>query len=116
MNENQNQPQNQPQNQYQNQPQYQYPPQQAAKPPVAAPLILGFIGFLLGIPLSYFFQPGLIRAKFTCGEYITNLPQLLEGILKNPDDLGIQILLTLVITCAVTSIIFAVIGHAIAKR
>ena len=88
---------------------------QPAKKSETASVILGIIGFCVGIPLSYAFQPGLIRAKFTCGEYVTNLPQLIANILKKPDDLGVQIILTLVITCGVTGIIGAFIGKAIDK-
>ena len=48
-------------------------PQQPPSPAGATPVVFGFIGILIGIPLSYLFQPGLIRTKLTCGQYITKL-------------------------------------------
>ncbi|MBR6470227.1 MAG: hypothetical protein IKS83_00390, partial [Victivallales bacterium] len=98
----------------QNQNQNQNPPEEASKSGPASKG-LGFLGFLLGIPLSYVFQPGIIRAKLTCGDYIMNLPKMISNIIKDPDKLGVQVLLTLVITCVVTSGIGRLIGKAIDK-
>ena len=88
---------------------------QPAKKSGTASVVLGIVGFFVGVPLSYAFQPGLIRGKLTCGEYITHLPQMIADILKKPDDFGFQVLMTLVVTCGVTGIIGAFIGKAIDK-
>ena len=95
----------------------QNPPEQTQKKSGSSslPLVGGIIGFILGIPISYYFQPGIIRVKLTCGDYVSRLPDMIGNILKQPDDLGIKILLTLVITCIVTAAIGGLIGKAIAK-
>ena len=93
----------------------QNPPEKTKKKASSLPLIGGIVGFVLGIPISYFFQPGIIRTKLTCGEYITRLPEMIADTLKNPDDLGIKVLLTLVITCVVLSVIGWLIGKAVGK-
>lgn len=39
--------------------------------------IFAIIGALLGIPLSYYFQPDIIQAKLTLSSYLSHLPELL---------------------------------------
>ncbi len=35
------------------------------------------IGLVLGYPLSYFFQPGALRAKMSLGDYISHISDIL---------------------------------------
>ena len=90
-------------------------PAKTSKSKGPLPQILGIVGFILGVPISYYFQPGIIRVKFTCGQYVSNLPDMIRGILKHPDDVGIQVLVTLVLSCVVLSVIGGLIGRAINK-
>lgn len=68
--------------------------------------ILGTIaGFIIGVPASYFFQSGAIRAKLSVAAYLEHLPELLKAY---PSDIFPPILLT----CG----IFALAGWLIGTR
>jgi hypothetical protein len=63
--------------------------------------VFGFIfgaitGFLIGYPVSYAFQPKMLRAKMTLGDYISHADQILDGPYAE--------------TAIVTMLIFAVVG------
>ena len=34
-------------------------------------------GLVIGVPISYYFQSGMVRAKLSLGAYISHLPELL---------------------------------------
>lgn len=63
-----------------------------------------FVGFLLGVPVSYFFQSEMIRAKLTLGSYLGHLPQLLSNY---PKDMIPPVLLS----CAVLGFIGWLVGR-----
>jgi len=44
----------------------------------ASPIVVGvLIGALLGYPLSYYFQPGALRAKHSLGKYIAHFSEII---------------------------------------
>lgn len=43
----------------------------------AAPGII--LGLLLAYPVSYWFQPGVVRAKFSLGDYITHFSDIIQS-------------------------------------
>ena len=66
--------------------------------------IFSVLGFFAGIPVSYFFQPAIFRAKVPLGTYVTNFWRALsEDQLRWP----------LIISCLVCAIIGKAIGAAI---
>lgn len=38
--------------------------------------IFAILGGLLGIPLSYYFQPGIVQAKLSLPEYVKHVPEI----------------------------------------
>ena len=66
--------------------------------------ILGIVGFLMGLPLSYFFQPEKLRAVYSVTDYLGSLPDLLssdKGDFASP----------IIITCIITTAIGILIGY-----
>ena len=41
-------------------------------------VVLAVIGILVGIPLSYYFQPSIVQAKVTLPEYLKHVPEILQ--------------------------------------
>jgi len=72
-------------------------------------VIYGIIGFLLGIPLSYFFQAEKIRAVYSLPQYLIKLPEILSS--KNT-----ELFVPVILTCIISTVIFALIGNAIRKK
>lgn len=72
------------------------------------PLPFAFIGLLLGIPLSYYFQPGIIQMKFTLPEYLTQLPAVFEE--GNPD-----YIVPVVLSCVIAALVCSAFGAFIDK-
>jgi hypothetical protein len=82
-------------------------------------VIFGVLGFLAGIPLSYFFQSPLIR-KIPLTEYLKLIPKMLtdsgkmtpearamdSAVLGNP-------IAVLVVTCIACAVLFALMGYFI---
>lgn len=64
------------------------------------------IGAILAYPLSYFFQPGALRAKISLGKYI----EVFSDIIGNKD-LQSTVILSFVISIAVA----AAIGFAVGR-
>ena len=58
----------------------------------------------MGVPLSYYFQLPLVRAKLTLGDYLSRI----GGVLEEP-----ELTMRLVVTCIVCGLIGAAIGRAI---
>lgn len=66
------------------------------------------IGFIAGVPVSYYFQSESLRMKLSLPKYVQALPELLE---KYPGD----VLPPLVIACAVLAIGGFFAGKAMSK-
>ena len=76
---------------------------------------LGFLGFLVGLPMSYFFQVPLIRQKVSWGGYITHLPDIFKEIFQGRPGAG-DVLSPIIMTCLVCAAIFAFIGYTMDKK
>jgi len=66
------------------------------------------VGMMLGAPVSYFLQSGLVRAKMSLGSYLGHLPQLLA---KYPQDM----LPPVVISCAILGVAGWFIGRKMGR-
>lgn len=69
----------------------------------------GIIGFLLGIPLSYFFQPEKLRAYYSITKYLAELPNLIAS--KQGDFLS-----PILITCVITTVLGVIVGIFIRQK
>ena len=78
--------------------------------------LFAVIGFILGVPVSYYFQSELIRAKLTLPEYLTKLPNAICNIIQEPDKEGFRFILTILISCVVLAIIGKALGRAIDNK
>ncbi len=64
----------------------------------------GMLGCILGIPFSYYFQPSLVRAKLTLGDYLSRIDKVFEE-----PELAVR----LVLTCVFLTVIGYLIGKSI---
>ena len=64
----------------------------------------GMLGCILGIPFSYYFQPSLVRAKLTLGDYLSRLDKVFEE-----PELAVRV----VLTCVVLTVVGYLIGKSI---
>jgi len=71
-------------------------------------IIGGVVGFAAGVPMSYHFQPDIIRAKLNWGQYLQKLPELLGD-----GDVGGEVFFKLLISVAIFSIIGFFVGYVI---
>ncbi len=70
--------------------------------------LFAIIGALLGIPLSYYFQPEVVRTKLGLSEYVTKLPEVMgEGA-----DYVIPVLLSVVIF----GFALGIVGYALDRQ
>jgi hypothetical protein len=79
-------------------------------------IMFGVIGFLAGIPLSYFFQPPIIR-KLSLSEYVSNIPGMLTAK-TSPGDaalVGGDPVAVFWMTCVITAAIFALARYFILR-
>lgn len=65
----------------------------------------GFIGLLLGLPVSYFFQAEKIRVVYSLPQYLSKLPDMFSS--HNTGDFATPI----VVSCIITTVIGALIGN-----
>lgn len=70
--------------------------------------LLAVIGVLLGIPLSYYFQPGVVRAKMGISEYVTQLPQIMGE--------GADFVIPVVLSVVLFGFGLGVIGHFLDRQ
>jgi hypothetical protein len=85
--------------------------QNAIKKTVIGQTILG--GFVLGIPISYWFQSEYIRRKASLLQYLQELPKLLDDL----DSRGNQeVFMNVVLSCLVCSVIGGFIGLLLDKN
>lgn len=66
--------------------------------------LLALVGFILGLPLSYFFQSDFIRSKFSIGEYIGAFPRLLTSGDSN-------LIIPIAISCVICAVMLGIVGH-----
>lgn len=66
--------------------------------------ILALIGALLGIPLSYYFQPDIIQSKLTLSEYLSNLPDVLR------DDSG-NYMVPVILSVILSALVLGIVGY-----
>ena len=70
----------------------------------------GLIGFLIGAPLSYYFQSGILRMQFSLAEYFTHINEFASA--SNSQN-GQPIIVTLVVTCIIGAVIGMFVGNLI---
>ncbi len=62
------------------------------------------LGIILGIPISYYFQPPIIQNKLTLFQYLGRLPAVLsEG---NGDFVG-----PILLSCVLCAIVLGIVGY-----
>lgn len=67
------------------------------------------LGAILGVPLSYYFQPDAVQAKLTLPKYIQELPEIMKS--ENPD-----IIAPVVLSVFLCTLIFGIIGYFMDKN
>ena len=82
-------------------------------------IVFGIIGFLAGIPLSYFFQSPIIR-KIPLIEYLKLIPEMLTdsggGTSEQRAMVSVMVgdpVAVLVVTCIVCGVLAALVGYFI---
>ncbi|MDT4967408.1 MAG: hypothetical protein QOJ64_2145 [Acidobacteriota bacterium] len=65
------------------------------------------IGGICGYPLSYFFQPGALRAKVSLGQYIEHFSDIMGA-----KDLQSTVVVSLIIAVVVGAVIGFVLGRS----
>jgi hypothetical protein len=90
--------------------------------PLALPAMFAALGVTLGLPLSYYFQPPMIR-KIPLSDYIEGIPKMLIGAIAQNEDYrmatavaGGDLGATIIMVCVVCALIGGVIGYFVEKR
>ncbi len=65
------------------------------------------VGALVGYPLSYFFQPGALRAKISMGEYISHMGEIFRDK---------ELSSTATLVWAAATVVGAVVGRMLERR
>lgn len=73
-------------------------------------VLLGILGFFLGIPVSYFFQHEKIRASFSVPQYLAKLPELLKS------DEASHFITPIIMAVVITTVVGVLIGYALDKK
>lgn len=76
--------------------------------------IYGIFGFLLGIPMSYYFQPSYIRDKVPFSKYIEAVPSFFSptaGEAQKMAEMGIDLTTPVIISCLIFTILGLVAGR-----
>ncbi|MDR3255294.1 MAG: zinc ribbon domain-containing protein [Synergistaceae bacterium] len=71
--------------------------------------LFSFIGFLAGLPASYFFQDPFIREKLSLVDYIKLLPDIISD-----KSTGTNFTTPIIASCLIGAILFGVVGYFIA--
>lgn len=75
----------------------------------------GYLGVLLGIPLSYYFQSDIIKNLMGMFSYVKNLPDVVDGyngFIGNSGDIVFNIVLSMV----VFALVGGAVGHFMDKK
>lgn len=67
-------------------------------------VVFTIVGAILGIPISYYFQPSIVQNKLTLGQYLSNLPQILG-------DTTADFLTPVLLSCVICAIALGVVGY-----
>ena len=76
--------------------------------------IFALVGFVVGGPLSYFFQSEMIRMKMPFGEYAVRAHSMLfdSRAWQNDPFVG-NIALTILVTCVVCAVALYIVGYSL---
>jgi hypothetical protein len=67
-------------------------------------VLFAIIGAVLGVPLSYYFQPAIIQSKLTLGQYLSNLPQILG-------DKSADFVTPVLLSCVICTLVLGIVGY-----
>lgn len=71
--------------------------------------VLGaLVGAVLGVPLSYYAQPGSIQMKLTLPEYLARLPTVFEKA-------NLDYIFPIILTCVLCALVFGVAGYFVGQ-
>ena len=79
-------------------------------------ILFGIIGLLFGLPLSYFFQPQIVR-KIPLGQYLKAIPEMMTSSQSNDRFarmLG-DLITPIILSCLICAFILGIVGYFIAK-
>jgi len=71
--------------------------------------LFAFIGLLLGLPVSYYFQDPFIREKVSIEDYIKLLPEILTD-----RSTGTNFTTPIISSCVVCAVLLGIVGYFIA--
>ena len=79
--------------------------------------LFALLGGVIGIPVSYWFQPELLRQKMSLGKYLASLPDLLEqkrgsmSMISSSD-----VFANIVISCVLCALVLGVVGYVLDQQ
>ena len=80
-------------------------------------ILFAIIGFIIGGPISYFFQHAAIREKFPFGEYVINCFQIMLDSESWKSNLMVgNVAMRIFLSCVICALIGYIIGHSIEKK
>lgn len=66
--------------------------------------LFALIGLVLGVPLSYYFQPDVIKSKLSLTQYLGHLPEILR------DSSG-DYVFPVILSCVLTALAGGIVGY-----
>ncbi len=72
-------------------------------------VLFSILGVLLGLPLSYFLQPGYVRAKLSLPDYVGAFPELL-----NTGEW--RLIAPVIASCVVAALVLGILGHILDEQ
>lgn len=66
------------------------------------------LGAVLGVPLSYYFQPEVVQMKLTLPKYLSELPGMFEE--PNPD-----YIVPFVLSCVICALVLGTVGYFVGR-
>jgi hypothetical protein len=69
-------------------------------------VLFSIVGVVLGLPLSYFLQPGFVRAKLSLPDYVAAFPELFET--GEP-----RLIAPVIVSCVVLALILGILGYVL---
>ena len=77
-------------------------------------ILFAIAGFIIGIPISYWFQPKIIRAKLSLTDYIKTIPDFFSG--QDSSNAFGDFSGNLILSCVIFAVLFGVIGYLLDKK
>lgn len=71
--------------------------------------IITVVGILIGVPLSYYFQPDIVQSKLTLTEYLTRLGEVVtseQGDFISP----------IILSCFLSGFLFGTLGYIVIRN